>query len=129
MLAEATRTGAITVALTSTRAANRATPTRTARSFRREACAPGLCGRAGAVAKLAMLLVAARVLRDRVVGMARGQVDRAFLGGGQVYSAIPGGDQKLPHHVVGLVRQVVAVDHVSAASVGGHTCLTGRPAV
>src|SRR4051795_7308282 len=119
MLAEATRTGAITVALTSTRAANVATPTRTARSFRREACAPGLCGRAGAVAKLAMLLVAARVLRDRVVGMARGQVDSAILGG----------DQELPHHVVVLVRQVVAVDHVSAASVGGHTCLTGRPAV
>src|SRR3954452_20500298 len=119
MLAEATRTGAITVALTSTRAASRARPTRKARSLRRAACAPGSCVRSGATAKSAMLFVAVRVLRDRVVGMGRGQVDSAILGG----------DQELPHHVVVLVRQVVAVDHVSAASVGGHTCLAGRPAV
>src|SRR3954451_14231885 len=120
MLAEATRTGATTVALTSKRSATAARPSRTTRSLRREGCErAGSRGLAGAMAKSAMLLVGACVLGDRVVGMAGGEVDSSILGG----------HQELPHHVVVLVRQVVAVDHVPAAAVTGHTCLAGRPSV
>src|SRR3954452_9174813 len=120
MLAEVTRTGVTTAALTSNRAATAARPSRTTTSLRREGCERAGSRRlVGAMAKSAMLLVAAIVLGDRVVGMAGGVVD----------SSIRGGDQELPHHVVVLVRQVMAVDHVPAAAVPGHTCLAGRPSV
>src|SRR5215213_5593108 len=123
MLAEATRTGATSVARTSTRAASSARPTRTARSLRRETGErAGSRGRTGAFVKSCMLVVAVRVLPervDRVVRVARGEV----------HGTVAGGHEELAHHVVVLVRQVVAVDHVPAAPVAGGTRLAGRPAV
>src|SRR3954452_8629549 len=102
MLAEATRTGVTSVALTSTRAASKARPTRTARILRLESRKrAGSLTRAGAVATSDMLVVVNRIIRDRVV--------RVVLV--EVHGAVGCGDEELAHHVVVLVRQVVAVDH------------------
>src|SRR4051794_4814150 len=105
MLADATRTGANSVALRSPRVSTKPRPTSTTRILRR--VTPERAGsreRAGAIVTSLMLVVVVlvRVGGDRVVGVALGKVHRA----------IACGHEELAHHVVVLVRQVVAMDHV-----------------